>query len=279
MGTPLVFQATCVSMVVAAHWMAPEARARWRSFCGIIFRSTARPFFLKMPALSARVSGAKPVQPDMPRVILVSCAAAGCSAAARQRAAASGPRGRRRNVGIELMWHSSVGKASWRWQFRGPQADQCGSPKCVFADRTCIYRITRQTGDGASILHLPAINTESNSKCRANQACPYNLGKIPGNSSPPWCMPRGCAPLRCNHGTRHLQERCNQRRGIARRHGQHHALGGHAAPDAAAGQALAIVGAVHHRRKSTRLNSSHLVISYAVFCLKKKKTGAYALGL
>src|SRR5256885_8653906 len=28
-------------------------------------------------------------------------------------------------------------------------------------------------------------------------------------------------------------------------------------------------------RKSTRLNSSHLVISYAVFCLKKKKT-AYA---
>src|SRR5256885_6552199 len=32
--------------------------------------------------------------------------------------------------------------------------------------------------------------------------------------------------------------------------------------------------AVHVRdedRKSTRLNSSHLVISYAVFCLKKKK--------
>src|SRR5256885_10255630 len=27
-------------------------------------------------------------------------------------------------------------------------------------------------------------------------------------------------------------------------------------------------------RKSTRLNSSHLVISYAVFCLKKKKPAA-----
>src|SRR5256885_6576857 len=27
-------------------------------------------------------------------------------------------------------------------------------------------------------------------------------------------------------------------------------------------------------RKSTRLNSSHLVISYAVFCLEKKKTAA-----
>src|SRR5256885_7827875 len=29
-------------------------------------------------------------------------------------------------------------------------------------------------------------------------------------------------------------------------------------------------------RKSTRLNSSHLVISYAVFCLKKKKMYMYA---
>src|SRR5256885_4920021 len=28
----------------------------------------------------------------------------------------------------------------------------------------------------------------------------------------------------------------------------------------------------HPDRKSTRLNSSHLVISYAVFCLKKKKS-------
>ena len=28
---------------------------------------------------------------------------------------------------------------------------------------------------------------------------------------------------------------------------------------------------VYLDRKSTRLNSSHLVISYAVFCLKKKK--------
>src|SRR5256885_8015029 len=31
-------------------------------------------------------------------------------------------------------------------------------------------------------------------------------------------------------------------------------------------------GAPASDRKSTRLNSSHLVISYAVFCLKKKKT-------
>src|SRR5256885_7889383 len=30
----------------------------------------------------------------------------------------------------------------------------------------------------------------------------------------------------------------------------------------------------HIDRKSTRLNSSHLVISYAVFCLKKKKNNS-----
>src|SRR6266446_3803137 len=35
---------------------------------------------------------------------------------------------------------------------------------------------------------------------------------------------------------------------------------------------------LHHQdRKSTRLNSSHLVISYAVFCLKKKKNTFHSL--
>src|SRR2546426_4682861 len=32
-------------------------------------------------------------------------------------------------------------------------------------------------------------------------------------------------------------------------------------------------------RKSTRLNSSHLVISYAVFCLKKKKQSSYSYNI
>src|SRR2546426_3592725 len=36
-------------------------------------------------------------------------------------------------------------------------------------------------------------------------------------------------------------------------------------------QALLNLNARDADRKSTRLNSSHLVISYAVFCLKKKK--------
>src|SRR5438105_7543275 len=37
--------------------------------------------------------------------------------------------------------------------------------------------------------------------------------------------------------------------------------------------------AIHEDRKSTRLNSSHEWISYAVFCLKKKKNGLGAIGL
>src|SRR2546426_8131978 len=41
-------------------------------------------------------------------------------------------------------------------------------------------------------------------------------------------------------------------------------------PDAEAGLAVKLLPEGLDR-KSTRLNSSHLVISYAVFCLKKKK--------
>src|SRR5256885_7020625 len=40
----------------------------------------------------------------------------------------------------------------------------------------------------------------------------------------------------------------------------------------AIGISFAATAIVAQDRKSTRLNSSHLVISYAVFCLKKKKT-------
>src|SRR5207249_9725538 len=36
------------------------------------------------------------------------------------------------------------------------------------------------------------------------------------------------------------------------------------------GELRELVGAVRRDRKSTRLNSSHVSISYAVFCLKKK---------
>src|SRR2546427_4263814 len=38
-----------------------------------------------------------------------------------------------------------------------------------------------------------------------------------------------------------------------------------------------ILGAKGEDRKSTRLNSSHSQISYAVFCLKKKKNNTYTI--
>src|SRR5256885_11597015 len=51
----------------------------------------------------------------------------------------------------------------------------------------------------------------------------------------------------------------------------HHAFGFHVFPQAGLEGTPRCSGAVRGDRKSTRLNSSHLVISYAVFCLKKKK--------
>src|SRR3989454_7725138 len=68
----------------------------------------------------------------------------------------------------------------------------------------------------------------------------------------------------------------------AGRNGRYVMVHGRHVPGAAVGerdgeQVLALAGAPvvpvpPQDRKSTRLNSSHLVISYAVFCLKKKKT-------
>src|SRR5437870_7551202 len=46
------------------------------------------------------------------------------------------------------------------------------------------------------------------------------------------------------------------------------------------GELLRPVGGVighYEDRKSTRLNSSHVAISYAVFCLKKKKNNIYSV--
>src|SRR5260363_347924 len=54
----------------------------------------------------------------------------------------------------------------------------------------------------------------------------------------------------------------------------HDALPISAAPDGRRSQGSGLVHLPQHQRrdrKSTRLNSSHQIISYAVFCLKKKK--------
>src|SRR2546426_4615791 len=53
-------------------------------------------------------------------------------------------------------------------------------------------------------------------------------------------------------------------------------LGGHSVDDPEPKYGMVVIGDARPERivkdrKSTRLNSSHLVISYAVFCLKKKK--------
>src|SRR3712207_7508947 len=40
---------------------------------------------------------------------------------------------------------------------------------------------------------------------------------------------------------------------------------------------IAASGTITQDRKSTRLNSSHANISYAVFCLKKKKISTYSM--
>src|SRR2546426_9401631 len=51
----------------------------------------------------------------------------------------------------------------------------------------------------------------------------------------------------------------------------HAVVAPHAHDGVRGGHELEVVPLRHQDRKSTRLNSSHLVISYAVFCLKKKK--------
>src|SRR2546426_5144083 len=63
------------------------------------------------------------------------------------------------------------------------------------------------------------------------------------------------------------------RRGVPRRPRARERQGAHTRASAAA--AARRRPSRNADRKSTRLNSSHLVISYAVFCLKKKKKKKY----
>ena len=74
-GIPAEVQTMCWSTVVAAALSAPAASAAERCTGGIMRISTSAPFFLKIPALSASESGAKPVQPLIPSTTF-SCAAA-----------------------------------------------------------------------------------------------------------------------------------------------------------------------------------------------------------
>src|SRR5258708_20688471 len=74
-----------------------------------------------------------------------------------------------------------------------------------------------------------------------------------------------CETLQVVLHTRARAERSQRRGGVPSQVG---AIAEHAIRlFQARGQAI-----LHQDRKSTRLNSSHQIISYAVFCLKKKKT-------
>src|SRR5437870_6220992 len=84
-------------------------------------------------------------------------------------------------------------------------------------------------------------------------------------------------------GTHHLERRrlireeaAERRRTLVHQHlatvlRPHARCGQRAHPTRAAGSVHEVEGGMQDR-KSTRLNSSHVAISYAVFCLKKKKT-------
>src|SRR5690606_40840249 len=61
------------------------------------------------------------------------------------------------------------------------------------------------------------------------------------------------------------------RRGGLHRRGAPRGIGGAARPARAGGRGAGLQAVSLADRKSTRLNSSHVKISYAVFCLKKKK--------
>src|SRR5256885_5271238 len=69
-------------------------------------------------------------------------------------------------------------------------------------------------------------------------------------------------------GAGHARRALGRRR-LSRAHGQEAGQGRQA--EGRQGHAGRALGRRRLDRKSTRLNSSHLVISYAVFCLKKKK--------
>src|SRR5256885_13112384 len=88
---------------------------------------------------------------------------------------------------------------------------------------------------------------------------PYTtLFRSPLVNNPIRCMPvKSCSKPRrlTRRESRELDIKISFMEGIVRRDQQYV-------------EALQILG----DRKSTRLNSSHLVISYAVFCLKKKNT-------
>src|SRR2546422_1432249 len=98
--------------------------------------------------------------------------------------------------------------------------------------------------------------------------CHCQDGAARGRSSQELLLPRCPAP-HAGCGARGARRRVPTRLTASTRPRARPPLRGRFPPKPAAQQAL--------DRKSTRLNSSHGYISYAVFCLKKKKTYIYII--
>src|SRR5256885_8030260 len=84
--------------------------------------------------------------------------------------------------------------------------------------------------------------------------------------------------FRSRRAATHLPRDEGGRTEAARRSGaraRRHGASREASPEPTLGRSAAARRRRPRDRKSTRLNSSHLVISYAVFCLKKKKNTIY----
>src|SRR5207249_12247573 len=109
-----------------------------------------------------------------------------------------------------------------------------------------------------SIHHLHH-STLSSSLLFTDPATPY-IYTLSLHDALPIFRPRSVRPAAGNAGT--------YARALRRGQAGRRVVRGLQAVDPAGGRRFA---AAHEDRKSTRLNSSHVSISYAVFCLKKKK--------
>src|SRR2546426_4523752 len=137
-----------------------------------------------------------------------------------------------------LLW-GALGRVNYVRDPLGPRASRSELPA---APRRVVSSAASHTPRSRARCKLPSPRRIALTLVHASRAPP----RLVGRAAP---APRRCAPLELGTAVRRLPE-----------------LPGPRAP--AKGERTGVARA-RQDRKSTRLNSSHLVISYAVFCLKK----------